>query len=124
MGSIAGHKNKRGYIKIRFNSKFYFAHRLAWFYIYKQFPIKALDHINRNKEDNRLSNLREISSKENSHNRDSKGYSFHKPTNKWMARIMTNYKEVYLGVFETKEEAREAYLKAKRANHLSWSENV
>lgn len=124
VGSMAGHKNKRGYIRIRFNSKFYLAHRLAWFYVYKQFPIKTLDHINRNKEDNRISNLREVSSKENSHNRDSKGYSFHKSTNKWLARIKTNHKEVYLGLFTTEEEAREAYVKAKREHHLTWSENV
>ena len=124
VGSIAGHKNKKGYIRIRFQNKFYLAHRLAWLYVYKQFPTKDLDHINRNKEDNRLSNLRETSKIENSHNRDSKGYCFHKAANKWMSQITTNRIVRYLGLFNTKEEAREAYLKAKREHHLTWSENV
>ena len=124
VGSIAGHRNNLGYVKIKFDNKIYSAHRLAWFYVYKQFPVKSLDHINRNPTDNRLSNLREASITENNQNTESKGYCFHKLTNKWMARIMTNHKEVYLGLFTTEEEAREAYVKAKRANHLSWSENV
>lgn len=124
VGSIAGSKNKKGYIRIKFHNVFYLAHRLAWFYVYNQFPTKDLDHVNRNKEDNRLSNLREASKIENNHNKDSKGYCFHKATSKWMAKITTNNIAVYLGLFKTKKEAREAYLKAKREKHLTWSENV
>lgn len=124
IGNVAGYKDKLGYVQIKFNSKSYLAHRLAWFYVYKQFPIKDLDHINRNPTDNRLSNLREVSKAENSHNTDNKGYWLHKEPNIWRSRIIVNTKLIYLGLFKTEEEAREAYIKAKREYHPTWSENV
>lgn len=124
IGSIAGNKSNTGYIQITFNYKNYRAHRLAWFYVYKQFPSKDLDHINRNKKDNRISNLRESSSFENSQNRNNKGYWLHKTPNIWRSKITVNNKVTYLGLFKTEEEAREAYIKAKREHHPTWSENV
>ena len=124
IGSIAGTKLKDGYIRIKFNSRPYFAHRLAWFYIYKEFPIKGLDHVNRNREDNRLSNLREASISENNQNRNSKGYYWYGARNMWRSKIVVYDKVIYLGFFKTEEEARAAYLKAKREYHLTWSENV
>src|SRR5215510_1403832 len=57
-----------GYIDIRLLGRKYWAHRLAWFYVYGRWP-SLLDHINRVKSDNRISNLREVSQKENCNNR-------------------------------------------------------
>ena len=124
IGSIAGKKDNKGYVQLTYDYKNYSAHRLAWFYVYKEFPSKALDHINRNKEDNRISNLREVSSAENSQNRSSKGYWLQKAPNIWRSKIVVNNKTIYLGLFKTEEEAREAYVKAKREYHPTWSENV
>ena len=124
IGDVAGYKTTKGYIDISFNGKLYKAHRLAWFYLYKKFPIKDLDHINRNPSDNRINNLREVSSAENAQNKDVRGYSFSKKSNKWRSAIVVNTKKVNLGCFVTEEEAHEAYIKAKRKYHPIWSENV
>jgi hypothetical protein len=47
-----------------------------------------------------------------------KGYSFDKSSQKWKAKIQVNNKPIYLGYYNTEEEAREAYLTAKRKYHL------
>ena len=65
-GEIAGHKNKSmGYILIGISNQKYLAHRLVWLYTYGKLPANTIDHINRNKHDNRLCNLREATHSEN-----------------------------------------------------------
>ena len=68
-GKLAGSKDNRGYVKIQINKKDYTAHRLAWFYIYGEWPKQVIDHINRIKFDNRIENLRDVSVLENNKNR-------------------------------------------------------
>lgn len=67
IGSRAGCINAHGYWKIKIEGKVYSAHRLAWLYTYGYMPT-IIDHINRNKVDNRIENLRECSISQNSHN--------------------------------------------------------
>ena len=55
---VAGTIAQDGYVKIRINSQGYPAHRLAWFYFYGTFPQEQLDHINLNRSDNAIKNLR------------------------------------------------------------------
>ena len=76
---------------------------------------EEIDHINRNKLDNRKSNLRIVAHWENSHNR-SKGNGVRKPKgrNKWCAQIYVNNKRIYLGSFGTKEEAMNARINAEK----------
>lgn len=64
-GDVAGNLNNTGYIHIRVDGKNYQAHRLAWLYTHGKFPDNCIDHINGIKDDNRISNLRDVTTQEN-----------------------------------------------------------
>ena len=81
-------------------------------------PGKQIDHINNNKLDNRKCNLRAVTNQENQFNRPTvKGYYLHKKSGKYMAYIMRDRHQHYLGLYETTEEAHAAYLEAKKETH-------
>lgn len=112
-----------GYISINIYYKIYRAHRLAWLYMYRVWPAKNLDHINGVCDDNRIDNLREATQAENRQNlRGAKsnnstgllGVSKSYKDGKFRASI--NHK--HLGLYDTAEEAHEAYVNAKRVLHL------
>jgi hypothetical protein len=125
-GSSAGTVNKQGYRIIRIDMGFYKAHRLAWFYVYGEWPNGFIDHINFDASDNRIVNLREASMAENQRNRGRqknnttgyKGVRFDKRwRGRWYARIVVNDNEIHLGSFATAEAARAAYAEAARRLH-------
>jgi len=119
-GKIAGGVTAAGYIKIGFSTggKFYAfqAHRLAWLYEYGEFPKDGLDHINHDRADNRITNLRIATQRENIINmsmssKNTTGYtgvSFSKARNKYEAYVKVNYKQIHLGTFEDIEDAAKA----------------
>jgi hypothetical protein len=117
----AGTQNASGYVVIGIDGFIYPAHRLAWLYVYGEWPKHQIDHINRCKYDNRIANLRDATPSENLHNTGInssntsglKGVSFHKKSRKWQAFIRNNGRNQYLGVFDTPENASKAYLAAK-----------
>jgi hypothetical protein len=76
-----------------------------------------VDHIDRCKTNNNISNLRMVTTSENLHNTKAKGYCFNKSLNKWQAYICVNYKRIHLGYFDTEDEASKAYLEAKKLYH-------
>ena len=122
-GTLAGSKDSRGYIRLTLDQKFHYAHRLAWFYMTGDFP-SCIDHINANKSDNRICNLRIATSAENQQNRtqssrnNKSGLLGVSPFgDKWRATIYLNNKQIYLGLYLTKDQAKDAYLKAKRKFH-------
>lgn len=79
---------------------------------------QIIDHIDGNKLNNNLENLRIVSHQQNDFNRlKAKGYCYHKRDNKFQASIKLNGKQIYLGSFDTEEEARQAYLDAKEIYH-------
>jgi hypothetical protein len=115
-GSIIGGLSPQGYWQIQINRRTYGAHRLAWLYVYGEWPKYQIDHINRNRSDNRISNLRDISRNENLHNTAAKCnsttkvkgvYLNHNKRSKkvWTANIMFKGIRTHLGNFYTKEEA-------------------
>jgi hypothetical protein len=67
-GTIAGKLPNQGYIRVNIDKKAYVAHRLAWLYMYGKFPAEYLDHVNRNRENNRIANLRIANASVNSKN--------------------------------------------------------
>ncbi|UOF81797.1 endonuclease [Caudoviricetes sp.] len=106
-GSIAGGTDSKGHRQIRFEMKLYGAHRLAWVMTHGRWPDQELDHINRDRSDNRLLNLRECSHAENSKNRSIyssntsgiPGVSWYPKLNKWVAWITSDGKRKHLGYF-------------------------
>jgi len=118
-GCVAGSINRDDYSFVQIRYVNYRTHRVIWAIIKREDPLDyQIDHINGNKLDNRIENLRKATHGQNSCNKKNvKGCSFYKKTNKWVARIMSNNKDYYLGRFDTEEQAREAYLRAKEKLH-------
>lgn len=121
-GDKAGSKDSYGYHKIALGGKTYKAHRLAWLYTNGEFPEDAIDHINGVRDDNRLVNLRAVTTRENQQNQKkfihntsgTTGVHWHKGAQKWVARIFTNGKRIHLGSFEALALAIEARKAADR----------
>ena len=114
--------NHSGYLKLYLylgNNKFGLkAHQFAWYYMYKE-CVEEIDHINGIRDDNRIINLRSVTRQQNQWNRKTaKGYYLDKKTNKFNSQIYLNRKRIRLGYFDTEEEARNAYLKAKEKYHI------
>lgn len=123
-GKIAGVRCGNGYTAIAIKNKKYYAHRLAILMVTGKWPNHQVDHVNGDRSDNRLCNIREASQYENMQNctfsTNNSGYtgvSFKAKTIRWIAQINAYGKQIYLGSFKTKEEAAKAYLKAKSKLH-------
>jgi hypothetical protein len=124
-GDVMASKHNAGYLVGRIDRQPYLLHRLAWFYVHGVWPTDQIDHVNRNRSDNRLSNLRECDGAGNCQNvkphADGSsgvlGVSFHRGARKWLAQITVKGRHVHLGLFEDKHEAGAAYLQAKCRIH-------
>lgn len=117
--------NRNGYGRISLDGHEWLAHRLAWLYVHGAWPSSQLDHINRNKLDNRICNLRLATHDLNQQNhirarRTNKigllGVSLSQ--GKWRAQITVNRKKIFLGRFDDPEQAHSAYLDAKARLHI------
>ena len=114
-------KHSRGYINFQVKNEgkvhSILGHQFAWFYLYNEIA-EEIDHINGDKTDNRLENLRSVTHQQNMWNvKNALGYSFHKKIQKYMAYIVVDRKMKHLGYFNDKNLAREAYLNAKKQLH-------
>ena len=114
-------KSKSGYIQLFLKiDKPYllYAHHFAWYMVYGNTDFEILDHINRNKSDNSIDNLRIVTSQQNHFNINAKGCSWDKRRNKWQSQIHIDDKTIYVGAFNTEQEAHKAYLEAKKKYHI------
>lgn len=114
-GEIAGGVNQKGYGRISIDGRAHQSHRLAWLYVYGEWPALTIDHINRVTVDNRIANLRLATISQNGANsigrkgrNPFKGVTLTKE-NKWHAQIGKDGRRFHLGTFSTPEEAHEAY---------------
>ena len=124
VGKEAGSTKPSGYVSIRINGRGHYAHRIAWCYVYGDWPTDEIDHINGVRGDNRIANLRQATRKQNMENRvrpvGSSGYRgvvWLEANQKWRASIVHNRKNIYLGLFDTAEEASEMYCDAAAFFH-------
>jgi hypothetical protein len=113
-------KNGDGYISISKNLYFkghLSAHHFAWYWIYGNVDFEQLDHINRDKTDNRISNLRIATHQQNQFNKNPKGYYWNTRQKKWQSTIKCDKKQIHLGFFNNEDDAKKAYLNAKEIYH-------
>jgi hypothetical protein len=125
VGSEAGAISDRGYRRIGIAGKYYKASRLAWLYMHGQWPAHAVDHINGVRSDDRFSNLRDVPLAVNTQNQRNPRQNnptgmlgVRKTKHGYVSEIMTNGERTHLGSFRTAQEARTAYLSAKRLMHV------
>lgn len=119
--SLCGGVSPNGYKTVFWKERAYAAHRVCWALHYEKDPYPAeIDHINRNRLDNRIANLRLADGHDNKHNmlygKNKTGYrGVFVKTNGYGACIKINRKTLHLGTFSTPEEAHRAYCEAKLA---------
>jgi hypothetical protein len=113
IGDVAGHLTVTGYITIRVIYKSYLAHRLAWLYVHGEWPENLIDHINNNRSDNRICNLRKATKTENNRNtlRGLKNKSgvksvfWKENAKKWQVQMKINGIQKHFGYFKDIEFA-------------------
>jgi hypothetical protein len=122
VGEVAGNIMKNGYWKIGIDKQDFYAHRLAWFYVHGYWPDKYIDHVDGNKLDNSITNLREATNSQNGANRGvpvhsrigMKGVRRVPRSKRFAAQIQVRGGPRYLGMFDTMDEAHAAYFAAAR----------
>lgn len=116
-----------GYVGVSVDGVRCVAHRVIWAIVYGHHPEHQIDHVNGDRQDNRIKNLRDVPHLVNMQNmRDAQSHNkyghllgahFHKNDRRWRSNINVGGKLVSLGAFDTEQQAHEAYVQAKRAYH-------
>jgi hypothetical protein len=130
VGSKAGSVNADGYVKVTINNKKYCAHRIIFMMQYG-YILAEVDHINCNRSDNRIENLRAVSRNQNRYNVNGyknntsgvKGVSWKAPINKWQVAVNINGKRKYIGVFKDFELAELVAMEARHKYHGEYANN-
>jgi hypothetical protein len=133
-GKVAGcPAGRAGRLQVHIDGKARYAHRLIWLWVHGEWPAGQIDHINGDKHDNRIENLRVLSGTAENKQNQSRAYRNNRygvlgvsraSNGRWRARIMVDGKSVSLGTFETCDEAADEYRAAKRRLHPHWVESA
>ena len=121
-GFQVGNVDSHGYKQVKINGKMVLVHRIIYYVYYGTFP-EQIDHIDRDRLNNSIANLRSATNMTNQHNvkirkDNSSGFvGVHARHGRYQARIQCNSKRIHLGTFDTIEEAYKAYQKAKEQYH-------
>jgi hypothetical protein len=130
VGKEAGSINEQNYRRIKIGNKLYMAHRVVFMYHHGYMPTEV-DHIDCDRQNNRIENLRAVSKKENCWNRKMptnntsgiKGVCWHKSTNRWYVQLQVNKKMKYLGTYEDIELAELVAIEARSKYHGEFARN-
>jgi len=118
IGDEVGTVNHYGYKVVSILNHKYQVHRIVWAMTHGTWPIDQIDHINGNRSDNRIENLRDVTCRDNKLNlpihRAGRLFGCTKNKNKWQVQICIGKKYKYIGLFATEQEAHEAYLSASK----------
>lgn len=120
VGKEVGSIHKTGYRHVTWMGKVWKVHRLIFMLVHGYLP-KEIDHINGDRSDNRIENLREVSRSENQYNKSAqrnrsgyRGVSWHEKTKKWAVRVMKEGKSQSFGYFDDLEFAGFVAQEARR----------
>lgn len=123
-GSVAGTPHNAGYTTLKIDGVKYLRHRCVWLYEYGRWPVEEIDHMDGNRGNDRLSNLRECTSSENKQNlaertRRKAGTLLGAilTRGRWKAQIRSQGVVHCIGHYDTEDQAHHAYLLAKRQIH-------
>jgi hypothetical protein len=125
-GEPVGSANGVGYLETRVNGYRTYVHRIAWALYHGTWPRGHIDHIDGDKLNNRIANLRDVTQRVNNENQRKvrsdntsgfPGVQWRSDKKRWCALIQVNGKRMRRGGYDTPEEAHEAYLQAKRELH-------
>lgn len=131
VGKPSGCPNKEGYVKVLIDGTYHSAHRIAWLIWcgeWVEYPAYEIDHINGDRSDNRITNLRKVTKSDNQRNAGQRvnntsgvhgvnwkpKYNSNPGDGRWVARIWNGPKHVYLGSFKSLHEAEIARKAAER----------
>ena len=100
-------RNGNGYFRVTHNYKPYYVHRIIWLMVHGDWPPNEIDHVNQNRSDNRIENLRAVDHANNNHNQTLRntntsgimGVNWSNQRNKWVVYIYTDARKKHLGYF-------------------------
>ena len=131
-GKSAGCVRPDGYASISINGHRYFSHRLAWFLVHGEWPPEWINHIDGDRANNRIDNLRLATRQESLRNRKQHknnttgvtGVHWHKRYKKFLGRVKVDGKIIHLGTFDTIEEAAAARAAAETEHFGEFRRNA